>query len=157
MEEKWKPIQNYEGLYLISNLGNVYSIKKKRIIRKLCTSAGYYQAELWKDGVPKWFLISRLVANEFIPNPNNLPYVNHKDENPLNNAAINLEWCDHKYNLNYGTTGIRMSKSHMGKHNGSHTNHNKVWINNGSIRKMCCKENLDYYLSMGFKQGKKLG
>lgn len=64
---------------------------------------GYYRVHLSKNGEYRYWLIHRLVAITFIPNPNNLPFINHKDENPANNSVWNLEWCDYSYNNSYGT------------------------------------------------------
>ena len=106
-EEIWKDIDGYEGLYKVSNLGRVKSlnylrkgIEKERIPNK--NNSGYLIVGLHKDGKIKNFLIHRLVAEAFIENVNDLPQVNHKDENKLNNCVENLEWCSAKYNSNYG-------------------------------------------------------
>ena len=84
-----------------------------------------------KDGKQKRYYIHRLVAETFISNPDNLPEVNHKDENKVNNAADNLEWCNHLYNSNYGT---RVKKEHI-----SHINHPKL-----SKRVMCVETGIIY-------------
>ena len=122
IKEIWKDVKDYEGLYQVSNLGRVKSlerkswngykwfIKKERILKPRPLKAGYLKVSLSKDGIVKDFLIHRLVAIAFIPNPNNLPEVNHKDENKGNNRYYNLEWCDGKYNINYGTA-IERSKN----------------------------------------------
>ena len=122
IKEIWKDVKDYEGLYQVSNLGRVKSlerkswngykwfIKKERILKPRPLKAGYLKVSLSKDGIVKDFLIHRLVAIAFIPNPNNLPEVNHKDENKGNNWYCNLEWCDGKYNINYGTA-IERSKN----------------------------------------------
>ena len=106
-EEIWKDIAGYECLYKISNLGRVKSlnylrkgIEKERIPNK--NNSGYLIVGLHKNGKIKQFLIHRLVAEAFIENVNDLPQVNHKDENKLNNCVENLEWCSAKYNSNYG-------------------------------------------------------
>lgn len=111
MIEEWKDIKEYEGLYQISNLGNVRSLKwgKKRILIPQ-NIRGYSKVILCKDGKGKMYAIHRLVAQAFIPNPDNLPCVNHKDECKTNNTVDNLEWCDYKYNNNYGTTIQRRVK-----------------------------------------------
>lgn len=122
MTEYWKSIRGYEDYYEVSTLGRV---RRKASCNRLYTDGilsprirrGYYAVELCKDGKQKSFSIHRLVAETFIPNTNNLPCVNHIDENKLNNAVNNLEWCSYKYNTNYGD-GIRkrvLSKIHNGK------------------------------------------
>lgn len=109
--EKWKDIKGYEGLYQISNLGNVKSLKKKagkstrseRLIKTHFDKDGYVYATLCKNNKTHLATIHRLIAEAFIPNPNNLPQINHKDEDKTNNSIDNLEWCTCKYNINYGT------------------------------------------------------
>lgn len=112
MEENFKDIAGYEGLYQISNLGNVRSLKfgKERIL-KTGDIKGYLVVGLCKEGVQKNHLVHRLVAEAFIDNPNNLPEVNHKDEDKTNNHVTNLEWCDNIYNINYGTHTERSVQS----------------------------------------------
>ena len=111
-KEYWKPVVGYEGLYEVSNWGRVKSIKfGKEIILKQKIKGGYYYVCLYKNGIVKTYLVHRLVAQAFLPNPDNLPQVNHKDENKTNNSVDNLEWCDAKYNRNYGTINERLSKS----------------------------------------------
>ena len=108
--EIWKDIKNFEGLYQVSNLGRVKSLprtinkrKCKEIIKTATLSnKGYYRLSLCKNGTTKYYAIHRLVAEAFVPNPNNFPIVNHKDTNRTNNNANNLEWCTYKYNSNYG-------------------------------------------------------
>lgn len=115
MQEIWKDVTGYEGLYQVSNFGNVKSCDRvvlagmnsnhtyQHIKSKLLKTGGgkYKQVILCKDGKIKAFTVHRLVAQAFIPNPNNLPCINHKDENPSNNRADNLEWCTYKYNNEY--------------------------------------------------------
>lgn len=103
MNEEWRDILGYEGLYKVSNLGMVYSMKRKKIMKLSKTEKGYYKVYLMKDGTGKHKKVHRLVAEAFIPNPNNLPQVNHKDEDKTNNIVTNLEWCTAEYNSNYGT------------------------------------------------------
>ena len=114
MEEQWKDIEGLEGKYQISNKGRVKSMRrpvregsKKYIeekIRKVAKDrGGYLFLKFMINGKFKTCLIHRLVANAFIPNPDNLPEVNHKDENKENNCVEKLEWCDRKYNIRYGT------------------------------------------------------
>lgn len=106
--EEWKNIKGYEGLYQISNLGRVKSLKLKSTNRDLIMSLGnstngYLQIILCKDNKHKAYRIHRLVAQAFIPNPNNFPCVNHIDEDKTNNNVNNLEWCTISYNNTYGT------------------------------------------------------
>ena len=99
--EEWKNVIGYEGLYEVSNKGNVRNVRRNTLLR-FSNNQGYIQVWLYKNGIRTGLKVHRLVAQAFIPNPDNLPEVNHKDENPINNSVNNLEWCDHKYNVNYG-------------------------------------------------------
>ena len=124
MKEIWKDILGYEGYYQVSNFGNVKSMDriverknngtgnlplKSRILSLNTYPRGYKRVTLRKNNISKSFFVHRLVAEAFIPNPNNYPYVNHKDENPSNNHSDNLEWCTNEYNMSYGTLGHRIS------------------------------------------------
>lgn len=114
--EIWKEITGYEGIYEVSNCGNVRRIHKDKRssnykVLKQDNLRGYRKVHLYKDGKGKPFQVHRLVAEAFISNPNNLPQVNHKDENTSNNHVENLEWCTLKYNVNYGTGTQRQSIS----------------------------------------------
>lgn len=108
MTEIFKPIKGYESKYMISNLGNVKNLRTGNIMKPEVLRNGYLRVELWKDHTRKHKLVHRLVAEAFIPNPLNLPQVNHKDEDKTNNSVDNVEWCDAKYNSNYGTRGQRI-------------------------------------------------
>ena len=110
MTEELKDIVGYEGEYAITRDGNVWSYKSNKFLKYSNNGKGYYQISLCKDGKGKNYLIHRLVAEAYIPNPEGLPQVNHKDENPQNNCVSNLEWCDAKYNANYGTRTERSNK-----------------------------------------------
>lgn len=99
MVEVWKDIEGYEGLYQVSNMGRVKSLIKGIILKQWTDKDGYRQVGLLK----KTFKVHRLVAKAFIENPDDLPLVNHKDENKANNNITNLEWCTNEYNLSYGT------------------------------------------------------
>ena len=108
--EVWKPIEGYEDKYLISNTGKVKSLYRNIILKPKTDKDGYKEVSLHKNGKSKTKKIHRLVAYAFIPNPNNLLQVNHKDEIKANNNVSNLEWCTIKYNHNYGTIGERTGK-----------------------------------------------
>ena len=107
--EEWRDIKGYEGLYQVSNLGKVKSLKDNygrsriKILKLKKRKDGYMEINLHKNGTIKTFRVHQLVARAFIDNPNNLKEINHKDENPSNNRVDNLEWCTRKYNNNYGT------------------------------------------------------
>lgn len=98
-----KAIKGFEGLYEVDVGGNVYSLRKGIRLKPNILNSGYAQYCLNKNGKRLLVLGHRLVAEQFIPNPNNYPIVNHKDENKLNNAVENLEWCTYSYNLTYGS------------------------------------------------------
>ena len=120
--EEWRDIKGFEGLYQISSYGRVKSLertvwngkgyyKKSEKIRKGYDNGdGYLYVNLCKEGKRKQYRINRLVAMAFIPNPNNLPEVNHKDENTKNNCVENLEYCSRSYNINHGTRNKRVAK-----------------------------------------------
>lgn len=110
--EIWKDVSGYEGLYKVSNFGRVKSLwfGNEKILKPSNNGYRYLFVNLYKNGKMKYYKVHRLVTQTFIPNPNKLPYVNHKDENPSNNRVENLEWCDQKYNLNYGTRNQRISE-----------------------------------------------
>lgn len=110
--EQWKPVEGFEGLYEVSNLGEVKSLNyhrtgKEKILKPGKNGNGYFQVALRRDGKEKRLLVHRLVATAFIPNPMDFKQVNHRDEVKTNNCVENLEFCDAKYNANYGT---RMEK-----------------------------------------------
>ena len=114
----WKDIPGYEGRYQVSNTGQVRSLNymhtgQTRILKPAKDKDGYLLIGL----KGKSCRVHRLVAQAFIPNHDNLPCINHKDENPANNAVWNLEWCTAKYNCNYGAHNEKLSKSGKGKHN----------------------------------------
>lgn len=120
--EIWKDYKDYEGLYQASNLGRMRSLDtyrkgrngsirfcKGRILKPGTDKDGYLQVCLCKNNKQKTYKVHRLVAETFIPNPDNLPYINHRDECKTNNNVENLEWCDCKYNSNYGTRNKKVA------------------------------------------------
>jgi len=125
ISEVWKDIKGYEGLYQVSNIGRVKSLKrivirkdgsklsvKERILKPLTRPNGYLQVHLSNyRGKGKYPLIHRLVCEAFHENPENKPCVNHIDENKTNNVVSNLEWCTYEENINYGTRNRRVGKA----------------------------------------------
>lgn len=112
MKEIWKDVKGYEGLYKVSNAGKVYSIRNEKLIKPKKNNRDYIQIRLYKDKKVEHWLLHRLVATNFIENPNNLPQINHKDEDKNNNCVENLEWCTNLYNRHHGTGIERMAKNH---------------------------------------------
>lgn len=113
--EIWVDVKGFEGFFLISNFGRAYSYErngtKGGIMKGHYTDLNYHKVLLSKNGKKKHYFLHRLVGQHFIPNPYNLPFINHKDEDPSNNNHLNLEWCDAKYNTNYGDGIKRRSES----------------------------------------------
>lgn len=114
MKEIWKDIKGYEGLYIVSNLGNIKSLDRLiicrnnhlrkiygRVLKQFKINSGYYTIKLWTSNKFKQILVHRLVAETFIPNPNCLPEVNHKDGNKENNCINNLEWVTKSENVQH--------------------------------------------------------
>ena len=114
--EIWKMLNEYQDAYAISNMGRIISFareyekksgntlvvyhKKHRILKPRIRKDGYYDINLIKDGVRTKVLLHRLLANEFIPNPNNYPHIDHIDGNKANNAVQNLRYTTHRENIN---------------------------------------------------------
>ena len=114
MEEVWKDVIGYEGIYQISSIGRVKNVINNTIKKPSINKYGYFQVMLWKNNKNKLKRIHRLVAEAFLnnPKPDIFNCINHKDENKLNNSVENLEWCDRKYNNNYGGHNLKIAKSH---------------------------------------------
>lgn len=123
MAEEWKDIEGYEGLYQVSSMGRVKSLKRtcnikgggkrtvgERILKPDATEYGYLRVNLYTGGKQKKFRVHRLVAYAFVPNPEGKPEINHRDEDKTNNSAANLEWCTREENMNYGTIRERIGK-----------------------------------------------
>lgn len=117
--QEWRAITGFPN-YEISNYGEVRNIKTQRILKGSLTNQGYCKVTLIKDGGKYQKYCHRLAAEAFLPNPDNLPQVNHKDENKTNNYIGcvecdyedgNLEWCTAQYNINYGTARQRRLES----------------------------------------------
>ena len=116
MEEIWKDIEGYEGLYQVSNLGRIKSLHglSEKIMKNSNGSGGYQKLSLTKNKIPKNFFVHRLVAQAFIPNPESKPEVNHIDEDKTNNRVDNLNWMTSKENNDWGTRNKRLSINRMG-------------------------------------------
>lgn len=123
MSEIWKDIEGYEGIYQVSNLGRVRSLDrivvrkngyqlpcKGQFVTAVSHKGGYIYVGLTKDGRKRNLKMHRLVAAAFIPNPDQLPEVNHKDEDKTNNRTDNLEWCSRPYNLRWKDGHIRRAE-----------------------------------------------
>lgn len=108
-----KDIAGYEGLYAITSCGRVWSYISNKFLKTFDDKDGYKCVKLYTNKSNKCFKTYRLVAEAYIPNPDNLPEVNHIDENKDHNYINNLEWCSHNYNNNYGTRNKRMAKNKM--------------------------------------------
>lgn len=129
MEEIWKAIEGFEGLYEVSNIGNVRTLNYKRTKNvsnlKQKTQDNRKRVILCKNGVPKTYLVHRLVANAFIPNPEKKPCIDHIDGNPSNNNVENLRWCTQQENCSF-PLAIKhkceaMKGNNLGKHHSEET------------------------------------
>lgn len=145
--EEWRDVVGYEGYYMVSNIGRIATLshtvdfisiydgvevkktfKAKQCLRKLHQGKhGYMECTLRDSKRTKLMKVHRIVAEAFIPNPQSLPSVNHKDEDKTNNKVENLEWCTCLYNANYGTRNKRLKTSLSNAHkNGLYENTYKV-------------------------------
>lgn len=141
-----KDIKGYKGLYAITEDGQIWSYKSKKFLIPNYDANGYLKINLFKDRKKKSCTIHRLVAETYIPNPNNLSQVNHKDENKTNNHINNLEWCDAKYNMNYGTRTQRASETNRGQKRSEETKKNisKARKNKGNKPVKCIETDIVY-------------
>lgn len=142
-----KPVRGYENHYVVDQFGRVYGIDRtttvldngriyekpisgKQMKQSLHTK-GYKTVTLTKDGKSKTVFVHRIVAEAFIDNPDNLPMVNHKDEDKTNNFVENLEWCTASYNRTYGKGAEKQARQLRGK---KHTEEHKQKISGGMKR-----------------------
>lgn len=162
--ETYKSIEGFDG-YEISNKGNVKSLEKdlvrksklgkeyiyhakEKILKCKTDKDGYKLVNIFKDGKSYTLKIHRIVAEAFIPNPNNYPIINHKDENPANNSVENLEWCNNSYNQLYGECGYKKALKkgkaliaykngvEVGRYISSYDAANTLGCSSGNIRAM---------------------
>lgn len=116
--EEWRDVKGYEGYYQVNHFGAIRRLHKhtaNRRLKAVLDKYGYLYVCLSMDGISKKHKVHRIVAEAFLENKENLPQINHKDENKQNNHYTNLEWCDCEYNNRYGTKGERISKAKTGK------------------------------------------
>lgn len=106
-----KDIIGYEGLYAVTSCGRVWSYRSQKFLSAGKSGSGYWMVSLYKNGERKQYLIHRLVAEAYLPNPNNLLQVNHKDCNTEHNHINNLEWCSSQYNHDYGNHNEKVAKA----------------------------------------------
>ena len=170
-KEIWRPVKDYENDYEVSNFGRVKSVKfnRNKIMKCKKTPLGYFVIGLRKNGGKKFYFVHRLVAYAFIPNPNNLPFINHKNEDKTDNRVENLEWCDATYNNNYGNRIKTATDKTRGRHNTKNSipvcqydlNNNliTVWPSAAEIKRQlgydatsiarCCKKRPRYITAYG--------
>ena len=146
-KEIWAWIEGFEGQYMVSTFGMIYSVERKqnnhsklqnvkeKIKKHSDNGNGYKFIQLYSNGKNKRAYVHRLVAEAFLPNPDNLPQVNHKDEVKTNNCVENLEWCDNYYNLMYGTGNDRRIISNQ---NGGIEKRISTRIKNGTADNRTC-------------------
>ena len=141
---KWKDVSGYEGLYIVSDNGDIVSLdgydlrghlRKAKTLKQRKTECGYLQVGLYKEGKETKFLVHRIVASTFLTNQGNYTDINHIDENKTNNSVSNLEWCSRTYNCIYGTAQkrrieIRKINSIYGLTGKSKKERNKLCVEN---------------------------
>lgn len=148
--EIWKQINDYEGIYEISNYGNVKSLKRKvknkngyriieeKILKPILNNKGYYVFGLRKNGELNMVLLHRLVAEHFIPNENNFPCINHIDGNKTNNNINNLEWCSYQHNIK---EAFRLG---LNKYNYKNNFKHNYWVGKFGSNHNCSKKITQY-------------
>ena len=137
MKEIWKDVKNFEDKYEISIFGRIKNKKTNHIYKTTNQYGDYFRVNLFDKGKRKTILIHRVVAEAFIPNPENLPCVNHKDLNKQNNCIDNLEWCTYSYNTKDAILKGATTMSGFNKHN-----KNKFNKKYGEIYQYDLKDNL---------------
>ena len=142
LQEIWKDITDYEGRYQVSNFGRIKCLEKKRYLQNsliiypekimslVPNHKGYLMVGLWGNGKYKTYSVHRIVAKHFVPNPDNLPQVNHKDTNKQNNIFSNLEWCTNSINIKHAHANNLMSHANYakGQNHGMSKNSNELIV-----------------------------
>lgn len=132
--EKWLSVKGYEGLYEVSNQGNIRRVGGK-VLSPKPGKLGYKVVSLTMNGYFKKYLIHRLVADAFIPNPQDKPYVNHKDGNKSNNCVENLEWVTPSENIKHSYDyGLRLPIRGENNSQCKLTEEDVKWIKNNVIK-----------------------
>lgn len=162
MMEVWRDIPGYERHYQVSSAGRVRSVKRTpRILKTGFQPNGYERVCLWMDGQKKSKMVHRLVASAFIANPKNCTDINHMDEDKANNDVSNLEWCDHRYNMNYGSVRAKIAEANRcrvireaTRRKLSLDTSRRRWINDGLTERYVYVEDVDSCLASGWQRGR---
>ena len=155
MQEIWKDVKDYEGLYQVSNLGRVRSLPRKGtrtkgnyLLKARKNKKGYLNLKLSKNRKAKSYRIHRLVSQAFIPNPDNLPQVNHIDGNKLNNCVDNLEWCTNEYNMKESIRlGLRNNAYKLGREHCRSVIVNQYDLDDNFIKQWYCVRDIERELN----------
>lgn len=160
--EVWRDIPGYESHYQASASGKIRSVKRgPHILKTVYQPNGYERVSLWLDGEKKNKMVHRLVAAAFIANPGNCTDINHMDEDKANNDVSNLEWCDHRYNMNYGSVGAKIAEANRRRIITDETRRKlsldtsrRRWINDGLTERYVYVEDVDSCLASGWRRGR---
>ena len=160
--EVWRDIPGYERHYQASTSGKIRSVKREpHILKTVYQPNGYERVSLWLGGEQKNKMVHRLVAAAFIANPENCTDINHMDEDKANNDVSNLEWCDHRYNMNYGSVGAKIAEANRRRIITDETRRKlsldtsrRRWINDGRTERYVYVEDVDSCLASGWQRGR---
>ena len=160
--EVWRDIPGYERHYQASTSGKIRSVKREpHILKTVYQPNGYERVSLWLGGEKKNKMVHRLVAAAFIANPENCTDINHMDEDKANNDVSNLEWCDHRYNMNYGSVGAKIAEANRRRIITDETRRKlsldtsrRRWINDGRTERYVYVEDVDSCLASDWQQGR---